>query len=130
MGLNKDLIEYRKKQKAFKKHLRTLSKEKLINLFLQKDFECKWFMCNYQNAALDLQQIYSHLGVEAFREDIQEQALKQIHNPKEQAYQEVYRMLKSRLNKKCTPACGSYVVYYSADEVEKLLDMIKDGVIC
>lgn len=31
------------------------------------------------NNALELQQIYSHLGVEAFGEDIQEQALKEIH---------------------------------------------------
>lgn len=34
---------------------------------------------DYNQDTLDLMQLYSHLGVEAFGEDIQEQALKEIH---------------------------------------------------
>jgi hypothetical protein len=57
--------------------------EKLIeeNKFLKTQLEADKYIkeSGYSQDTLDLMQLYSHLGVEAFGKDIQEQALKEIH---------------------------------------------------
>lgn len=65
-------------KKKIKQDLMYKDKELIIGLYLQMKFEKDIFEQQAEELRENLQQIYSHLGVEAFGNDIQEKAIKEI----------------------------------------------------
>lgn len=80
---------------------------------------------DYSQDTLDLMQLYSHLGVEAYGEDIQEQALKEIAR-----LQKVEIMNKTYYKKLyscyCCPICGKLVCkfYGSPKSIKRMINKL------